>query len=72
MDTRLLRRPEVEKLTHLSRSAIYARMKAGTFPPPLRLGANSVAWRATDIERWISELHTADELRGESHDAVVG
>jgi len=63
---KLLKRREVEELTHLSRSAIYARIKAGTFPPPLRLGANSIAWSAADIDRWISELPTANELRGKS------
>ena len=62
---RLLRRPEVERLTGLSRASIYARMAAGTFPCPVRLGSNSVAWRLHDVENWIEALPTAklDESR---------
>ena len=66
MNNRLLRRREVEAITHLSRATIYVRMQKGTFPPPVRLGPNSVAWRAEDIDRWISELPVANELHGET------
>ena len=45
MQDRLLKRPEVEAITGLSRAAIYARIKVATFPLPVRLGPNSVAWR---------------------------
>ena len=57
--TKLLRRPEVEEITRLSRAAIYAKMQEGTFPEPVRLGSNSVAWRAADIEAWIESLPPA-------------
>ena len=65
MTNRLLRRPEVERLTGLSRASIYARMAAGSFPQPVRLGSNSVAWKLRDIENWIEALPTAnlDESR---------
>lgn len=68
----LLRRPEVEAITHLSRASIYSKMKKGAFPLPVRLGSNSVAWRAEDIHRWISELPVANELRDESRAAAAG
>lgn len=67
---KLLKRPEVEAVTGLSRANIYAKIKTGAFPTPVRLGPNSVAWRAADIERWISELPTADELCGETRAAT--
>ena len=51
----LLRRPEVERETGLSRSTIYARMEAGTFPRPLRLGPRAVRWPSTVIEAWKAE-----------------
>ena len=70
--SKLLRRPEVESITGLSRASIYARMKSGTFPLPVRLGPNSVAWRAIDLERWIAELPIADELRSEESRAAAG
>ena len=47
-----LRRDEVEKATGLSRSAIYAAMRAGTFPQAVRIGKTAVAWRANEIEAW--------------------
>ena len=47
-----LRRPEVERETGLSRSTIYERMEAGTFPRPLRVGPRAVRWPANEIEAW--------------------
>lgn len=49
----LLRRSEVTARVGLARSTIYARIQAGTFPAPVRTGTNSVAWVASEIERWI-------------------
>ncbi len=53
--TRLLRRPEVEQTTGLSRSCIYKRMSEGTFPQAIPLGGRLVAWKSDDIEKWISD-----------------
>lgn len=50
----LLRRRQVEQLVQLSRSSIYAAVKAGTFPRPVRIGERAVAWLAVDIEEWIA------------------
>lgn len=47
-----LRRRDVEKLVGLRRSAIYARIAAGTFPRPINLSARCVAWLASEIEEW--------------------
>ena len=52
---RVLRRPEVEKMTALSRSAIYRMMKAGAFPKPVRLGIGAVAWVESEIDQWIRD-----------------
>ena len=54
-EERLLRRPEVECQTGLTRSTIYRLMRAGEFPEPLKLGPRAVRWRATEIESWIAE-----------------
>ncbi len=54
-EERLLRRPEVEVQTGLTRSTIYRLMRAGEFPEPLKLGPRAVRWRATEIESWIAE-----------------
>ena len=49
----LARRRQVEHLVQLSRSSIYAAVKAGTFPAPYRIGARAVAWRVSEIEQWL-------------------
>ena len=49
----LARRRQVEQLVQLSRSTIYANVKAGTFPAPIRIGARAVAWRLSDLEAWL-------------------
>ncbi|WP_343611084.1 AlpA family transcriptional regulator [Novosphingobium sp.] len=52
----ILRRPQVESMTGLSRSSIYRMMNAGTFPKPLRLGAQAVGWIEGEIRDWIAAL----------------
>ena len=51
---KLQRLPIVEERTGFRKSSIYAGVKAGTFPAPVRLSARAVAWREEDIDRWIS------------------
>ncbi len=50
---RILRLTLVTSLTGLSRSSIYRHERAGSFPPRVRLGANSVGWREADIVAWL-------------------
>ena len=52
--TQLLRLPTVIELTGLSRSEIYRRMEARTFPHPIKLGSRAVAWVAVEIDSWIA------------------
>lgn len=52
----LLRLPSVEAQTGLSKSEIYRRIKLGTFPAPLKLGARAVAWPSAVIETWVKTL----------------
>lgn len=62
----IIRRPVVEARTTLSRSTIYERVKAGTFPSPINLGGNAVGWIESEIDAWI-----ADRI-AESRRATVG
>ena len=50
-----LKRPEIELRTGLKRSTIYDKMKAGTFPMPVKLGARAVAWPEAEVDAWIEE-----------------
>lgn len=52
----LWRLPTVEAQTGLSKSELYRRIKLGTFPKPLKLGARAVAWPAASIESWVADL----------------
>lgn len=65
MKERLLRGPEVLYKTGLSQSEKYRRIAAGTFPKPLKLGARAVAWRESEIQRWIEELIVESETCNE-------
>jgi prophage regulatory protein len=53
---RLLRLPEVTRLTSLGRSAIYARVAAGTFPMPLSVSSRCTVWRESEVRAWIDSL----------------
>lgn len=50
----ILRRKQVEARTGLSRSTIYDRIKAGTFPAPISLGAKAVGWIESEIDAWLN------------------
>lgn len=52
---RLYRLPAVEERTGFKKSSVYAGVKDGTFPRPVRLSARAVAWREEDIDKWVSE-----------------
>ncbi|MEM9434200.1 MAG: AlpA family phage regulatory protein [Pseudomonadota bacterium] len=60
MQVKLIRRPKVEELTSLSASAIYKKIELGTFPRPVRIRRQAVAWRESDILTWIDDLKTTD------------
>ena len=61
---RILRTPEVVRITGLSKTTIWRRVKSGDFPPPVRLGSmetRSVGWREGEVERWIEGRPVFDE-----------
>jgi prophage regulatory protein len=53
--SRILRLPAVMGRTGLRTTAIYAHIKAGTFPKPVRLGPKAVGWISAEIDSWIAE-----------------
>ena len=56
---RLLRLPEVQRLTGLGRSAIYEQMQRGDFPRSVKAGARTATWSEAAVQAWI-----ADRLAG--------
>ena len=51
----IIRRKQVEARTGLSRSTIYERIRAGTFPAPVSLGAKAVGWVEGEIDAWLAD-----------------
>ena len=54
-DSRLLRRPEVQTLTGLSKSTMYQMIADGEFPKQIQIGKRSVFWVEGHITQWIEE-----------------
>ncbi|MDQ0080886.1 putative DNA-binding transcriptional regulator AlpA [Variovorax boronicumulans] len=52
---RLLRLPEVERLTGLRRSAIYEQMRRDIFPRSVKTGQRAAAWPESAVQSWIAE-----------------
>lgn len=46
--------PAVIEISTLSRASVYRRVKAGTFPKPIKIGERRVAWRSEDIHTWLA------------------
>ncbi|WP_149779032.1 helix-turn-helix transcriptional regulator [Roseovarius litoreus] len=55
---KIIRRPEVEKITGLSRSTLYSMMADHNFPRPIKLGKRAVGWREADIAAWVESRKT--------------
>jgi prophage regulatory protein len=50
-----LRLPEVKSVTGLSKSSLYALIRANSFPAPVQLGPRTVAWVRSEIKQWAEE-----------------
>lgn len=69
MTERLLTRAQVEAVTGLSRSTIYERMRAGTFPQARREpGEFSVWWVGSEVDAWVADRIARSVVAG----TVVG
>lgn len=53
MTDRILRLPEVEELTGLRRTAIYAHAKSGSFPQPFKITKRATGWLESEVRAWI-------------------
>ncbi len=50
---RLLRRKEVQAITGLPTSSLYALIKKGQFPAGVKLSAKAVAWSSEAVQSWV-------------------
>lgn len=58
-DLKILRMPEVKRLTGLGRTSIYQMMAGGKFPRPVSLGSRAVGWMVRDIRAWLQGRNIA-------------
>ena len=64
MDIKIMRQREVLAALGISRATLWRRVRAGQFPPPIRLGGagtRAIGWKRSDIEHWIEELRFSAE-----------
>jgi prophage regulatory protein len=62
-ENRIIRCPEVMRLSGLSRSALDREVRAGRFPAPVKLSTDprcrAVGWSWRAVQSWISERENA-------------
>lgn len=54
-ETGFLRQSQVLALVPVSKSTLWRRVQARTFPQPVKLSARVTAWRAEDLRQWIRD-----------------
>jgi prophage regulatory protein len=55
LSTTLLRLKKVLRRTGLTKTILYQKIKAGTFPASIPLTERTVAWISDDVDGWIEE-----------------
>jgi prophage regulatory protein len=59
--TRLLRLPEVKRLTGLGSDSIYRGGREGWFPKPRKISERATAWREDEVRAWIESRPIAEQ-----------
>jgi predicted DNA-binding transcriptional regulator AlpA len=54
-ETGFLRQPQVLSFVPVSKSTLWRRVHARTFPEPVKLSERVTVWRAEDVRRWIEQ-----------------
>lgn len=64
---RILRLKSVLERTGLSRSTVYRKVQARTFPKPLKISERCIGWRESDLESWLRSpvVHAGTKHRNE-------
>jgi len=61
---KIMKRKEVEAVTGLSRSSIYAKMETDTFPKAIKLSERSVGWLDHEVQEWLKNRVSASRPGG--------
>ena len=57
--------PEVVARTRLSAPTIWRLERKGKFPKRLVIGIRRVAWRVTELDRWMADPASFEQLEAE-------
>jgi prophage regulatory protein len=52
---RLVRKPIVKSISGMSGATIERKVRSGSFPRPLRIAPNCIAWRESDVLDWLDD-----------------
>lgn len=62
-DTGFLRQAQVLAFVPISKSTLWRRVQARTFPEPVKLSERVTVWRAEDIRQWIELQARGDDRK---------
>lgn len=54
-DISFLRLADVKLMSGLSKSSLYALIRAKSFPAPVQLGPRTVGWVRSEVQQWAAE-----------------
>ena len=54
-EDRIIRLPEVEKMTGLSGSTVYRKIAKGTFPSQREIADRAVGWSLREVRQWCKD-----------------
>ena len=60
--TQFYRLPQLKARLNVSGSSIWAWVRAGKFPKPIKLSENTTAWDAASVDQWCAD-RIADSQR---------
>jgi prophage regulatory protein len=61
-ELKIMKRKEVEAMTGLGRSSIYAKMESNAFPKAIKLSERSVGWLEHEVQAWLASRVMASRL----------
>ena len=64
---RILRRPEVERVTGLKKTRLDDLERKGAFPQRVRISDRATGWRSDEIDSWIAARPRANCAQADSH-----
>jgi len=53
---KILKLKQVTEKAAISRSSLYAKVKQGKFPAPVKLGERASGWIEDEIDEWIEQI----------------